>query len=196
MNSTAKPSSACSSRICCRISRWTTTSSAVVGSSMITSSGRSASAIAMTTRWRMPPESSCGYARSGRLSMPTRSSRSPARASASRFEIALVRAHHVDELVADAHHRVERVHRALEDHRDVSPTEPAKLFAAKRRRRPRRRRGCRPLVTCAGERSTCITALPSVLLPQPDSPARPMISPGADRQRDAVDCPGRALRVT
>ena len=46
--------------ICCRISRWTTTSSAVVGSSMITSSGSSASAIAMITRCRMPPESSCG----------------------------------------------------------------------------------------------------------------------------------------
>ena len=46
--------------ICWRISRCTTTSSAVVGSSMITSSGLSASAIAMITRWRMPPESSCG----------------------------------------------------------------------------------------------------------------------------------------
>ena len=39
----------------------------------------------------------------------------------------LVRAHHVHELVAYAHHRVERVHRALEDHRDVAPAEPAQL---------------------------------------------------------------------
>ena len=50
MNSTAKPSSRCSCWSSCRISRWTTTSSAVVGSSMITSSGSSASAIAMITR--------------------------------------------------------------------------------------------------------------------------------------------------
>ena len=40
----------------------------------------------MITRWRMPPDSSCGYARSRRRSMPTSSSSSPARASASRFE--------------------------------------------------------------------------------------------------------------
>src|SRR5204862_581042 len=33
-------------------------------------------------------------------------------------------------LVADSHHRVERVHRALEDHRDVPPTEAANLLVA------------------------------------------------------------------
>ena len=43
---------------------------------------------------------------------------------------ALVRLHHVDELVADPQHRVERVHRALEDHRDVAPAVLAKLLAA------------------------------------------------------------------
>src|SRR5262249_31908057 len=43
---------------------------------------------------------------------------------------ALVRLHRVDELVADAHHRIERVHRALEHHRDVSPPVLAERFAA------------------------------------------------------------------
>ena len=119
MKRTAKPRSRFRSWTCCRISRCTTTSSAVVGSSMIKSSGPSASAIAMITRCRMPPESSCGNARRRLRSMPTTSSSSPARASDARLRDALVRAHHVDELVADAHHRVERVHRALEDHRDV-----------------------------------------------------------------------------
>ena len=47
---------AISSRICA----WTVTSSAVVGSSAISSSGSMTSAIAIITRWRMPPESSCG----------------------------------------------------------------------------------------------------------------------------------------
>jgi hypothetical protein len=42
---------------------------------------------------------------------------------------ALVRAHHVDELVADTHDRVERVHRALKDHRDVAPPVAAQLLA-------------------------------------------------------------------
>jgi len=38
----------------------TTTSSAVVGSSMMTISGSAAGAIAIITRCRMPPDSSCG----------------------------------------------------------------------------------------------------------------------------------------
>ena len=51
------------SRICaCKV-----TSSAVVGSSAISSFGCNAQAIAITTRWRWPPESSCGYRLSGKL---------------------------------------------------------------------------------------------------------------------------------
>ena len=69
-----------SSRICA----WIVTSSAVVGSSAIRMSGSHASAIAIMTLWRMPPESSNGYWRSlfsGSL-MPTRRSISSARSFA------------------------------------------------------------------------------------------------------------------
>ncbi len=45
-----------SSRICF----WMVTSSAVVGSSAISSLGSQASAMAIMTRWRMPPDSWCG----------------------------------------------------------------------------------------------------------------------------------------
>ena len=45
-----------SSRICA----WIVTSSAVVGSSAMRSAGSHDSAIAIITRWRMPPENSCG----------------------------------------------------------------------------------------------------------------------------------------
>ena len=45
-----------SSRICA----WIVTSSAVVGSSAISSDGLHESAIAIITRWRIPPENSCG----------------------------------------------------------------------------------------------------------------------------------------
>ena len=38
-------------------------------------------------------------------------------------------------------------------------------------------------------------AFATVLLPQPDSPARPTTSPGADRQVDAVDRADRARRA-
>ena len=43
------------------ICAWIETSSAVVGSSATMSCGSAASASAMTTRWRMPPESLPGY---------------------------------------------------------------------------------------------------------------------------------------
>ena len=51
----------------------TVASSAVVGSSAISRSGRASSAMAMATRWRMPPLSSCGYCvrRTSGRSMPT-----------------------------------------------------------------------------------------------------------------------------
>ena len=48
------------SRTSSRICACTVTSSAVVGSSAISTLGSQASAIAMTTRWRMPPENWCG----------------------------------------------------------------------------------------------------------------------------------------
>ena len=43
-----------------RICAWMVTSSAVVGSSAIKRSGSLASAMAIITRWRSPPESWCG----------------------------------------------------------------------------------------------------------------------------------------
>ncbi|OMI85010.1 hypothetical protein BSZ07_35855 [Streptomyces sp. M1013] len=44
-----------------RIWRCTVTSRAVVGSSAMRRRGRATSAVAIITRWRRPPESSCGY---------------------------------------------------------------------------------------------------------------------------------------
>ena len=43
-----------------RICAWIVTSSAVVGSSAIRIDGLHESASAIITRWRMPPENSCG----------------------------------------------------------------------------------------------------------------------------------------
>ncbi len=44
-----------------KIFAWIETSSAVVGSSAIIIRGSQARAIAMTIRWRIPPENWCGY---------------------------------------------------------------------------------------------------------------------------------------
>ena len=67
-----------------RICACTVTSRAVVGSSAISTSGSLAIAIAIITRWRMPPENSCGYcrARCSGCGMPTTSSSSTACAAA------------------------------------------------------------------------------------------------------------------
>ena len=53
----AEPNRCCISFISSMIWAWIVTSRAVVGSSAIRTSGSQASAIAIITRWRMPPES-------------------------------------------------------------------------------------------------------------------------------------------
>ena len=62
---------------------WIVTSSAVVGSSAISTLGLFAIAIAIIARWRMPPENSCGYCAMRRSAngTPTTSSSSIARFS-------------------------------------------------------------------------------------------------------------------
>ena len=73
-------------RITSRIWAWIVTSSAVVGSSAMSSSGSQARAMAIMTRCAMPPDSSCGNASRRRFGsgMPTIWSSSSARARASR----------------------------------------------------------------------------------------------------------------
>ena len=58
MTAVSRPS--VSSCIRSRIWAWVVTSRAVVGSSAISRSGLHDSAMAIITRWRMPPDSWCG----------------------------------------------------------------------------------------------------------------------------------------
>ena len=60
MITTAVPRSFESWAISSRICAWIVTSSAVVGSSASSSFGLQESAIAIITRWRIPPENWCG----------------------------------------------------------------------------------------------------------------------------------------
>ena len=114
-----------SSRICA----WIVTSSAVVGSSAISSSGLVDSAIAIITRWRMPPESWCGYALARRLAsaMPTCPSISIARSHAPLAVDLPVELDRLRDLVAHRVDRVERRHGLLEDHRDGVAADVAHL---------------------------------------------------------------------
>ncbi len=60
MRMMAAPVSAWRVRMRSRIWAWMVTSSAVVGSSAMSSSGSQASAMAIITRCAMPPDISCG----------------------------------------------------------------------------------------------------------------------------------------
>lgn len=84
ISSTAMPSWPVSISRWSRIWRWTVTSSALVGSSAMSRDGRAASPMAISARWRMPPENSWGYcfARRAASGRPASSSSSTTRLSA------------------------------------------------------------------------------------------------------------------
>jgi hypothetical protein len=78
ISKTAEPKSRVTTAMLSRIRRWTVTSKALVGSSAMTTRGLLANAMAIRTRWRMPPDSWCGYclARTSGLVSPASRSRS------------------------------------------------------------------------------------------------------------------------
>ena len=98
---TAVPSFFCRSRIRSRICAWIVTSSAVVGSSAISTRGLQASAIAIIARCRMPPDSWCGYslARCAGSGILTSRSISMALSQRRRFRQILVQPHRLGDLL-------------------------------------------------------------------------------------------------
>ena len=122
ISSMAMLSLACRSRSSCRICAWMVTSSAVVGSSAISSAGRQISAMAIIARWRMPPDSSNGYMSIARFGLgnPTRPSISMVRSRRSRLVRARMDLQRLADLVADRVQRRQRGHRLLEDLADAA----------------------------------------------------------------------------
>ena len=160
-----------------RICFCTVTSSAVVGSSQMISAGSFAIAMAMTTRWRIPPENSCGkaLARTAGSGIPTRSSSSTARAAASDLLIvpcasrasvicSPTRYTGVSAESGSWNTMLMELPRSLDNSRSPSPSSS----------RPRRR--IEPLIrACSGSRP--ITASADTDLPEPDSPTMASTSP-------------------
>ncbi len=100
----------------------TVTSSAVVGSSAISSFGSLAIAMAIIARWRIPPENSCGYcdARAFGSGTPTRLSRSTGPSPGTLLRrVRAVQAGSPRRSDRRREDRVQGRHRILEDHRDV-----------------------------------------------------------------------------
>ena len=93
-----------------RICAWIVTSSAVVGSSAISSVGLQASAIAIITRWRMPPESCADIRASTERARDAHVLEHAQRFGARRADDrALVQPDRFGDLDADREHRVEAV---------------------------------------------------------------------------------------
>ena len=116
-----------------RICAWMVTSSAVVGSSAIRSFGRQASAMAIMTRWLMPPESWCGKAARaaggiGDADFGQQLDDPRLARLAGEAEMGLQR---LADLEADGEAGVQRRHRLLEDHRHVLAGEAAALVGAR-----------------------------------------------------------------
>ena len=91
------------------------------------------------------------------------------------------------DLLADGVHRIERRHRVLQDHRELAAAVLAHLRLAQRAAGPRRRtRSCRSTILPPGGISRSSDRL-VIVLPDPDSPTMPSVSPGRDREAHAVD---------
>ncbi len=101
-----------------RISYWTVTSSAVVGSSRTSSGGLRASAAAIITRWRMPPDSWCDRSlQDGVGARDPDHVEQPARLGArvALRQLAAAEVERLEELGLDGQDRVEPGQRALRD---------------------------------------------------------------------------------
>ena len=177
----------------------TVASSAVVGSSAMSSRGRSATAEAMSARWRMPPESSSGALRRPQLPAragPTSSSSSITRCCRSRRPSGGVQAERVGDLAPDRPQRVERRRGRPASTRPISRP---------RRLRSRRGRGIQDVGAVEAERG-CRHPRPRPGEPQHgprgDALARAGLADEGealarlDRERDAVDTTGAPPKST
>ena len=180
MRTIAVPRRSRMSRIRSRMPAWIVTSSAVVGSSAISTFGLQATAIAIITRWRMPPESWCGYSSIRRVGagMPTSSSSSIVAVARLRAVEPEVVAQHLADLAADREDRVQRRHRLLEDERDLPPAHLAqgRFVGASAGRGPR---SAALPDSCAEAGSSRSIDIAVTLLPQPDSPTIASTSPAS-----------------
>ena len=178
----------------------TVTSSAVVGSSAMSTVGSLARAIAIIARCRMPPENSCGYCRARSAGVrdadlgeqvdgpaPRRGLRRPR-----------VRRDHLGDLVADAEHRVQRRQRVLEDHREVAAAHAPLLRLGQVEQR-----AALQAATAAGSGvgapgTSPMTVIADTDLPDPDSPDDRERLPRVDvpaHPVDGLDHAGRAVEV-
>ena len=172
-----------------RIWACTVTSSAVVGSSAISSLGSLASAIAIITRWRMPPENSCGILVDAPLGVgdPDQLEQLHGPRPGVGLRDVAMGLHRLGELHADLVERVQRGQRVLEDHRDLVAADLAQLVVAQATTRSRPSNRIRPSIDVFFARVSPSVVSDETVLPEPDSPTMPRVCAGVDRVGDPVD---------
>ena len=88
-----------------------------------------------------------------------------------------MRRHRLDQLPRDAQHRVQRGHRVLEHHGDLGAADVANLRLRQMHHVLAAERIVPPAIR-AGSSSSRMMDLAVTLLPDPDSPTMPSVSPG------------------
>ncbi len=161
-----------------RIWAWMVTSSAVVGSSAMSSSGSQASAMAIITRCAIPPDSACGKASRRRTGsgMPTIRSSSAARSRAARRFMLRCSSSTSPSCMPT----LKTGFRLLVGCWKIMLIRLPRSFRISLSRRVSRSRPSKrtePAVTLPGGAMRRITDRLVTLFPQPDSPTRPRISP-------------------
>ena len=188
----AVPSVSCSSRIRSRICAWIVTSSAVVGSSAISSFGiarqrhRDHHALAHAARQLVR----IGVHPALRLRDVHAAQHLDRLVHRVAPRQSLVQRDRLADLPADGHQRVQRGHRLLEDHRDVVAADrpPSRVSLSSSRLVPSKRIAP-PTIRPGGSATRRRMDSAVTLLPQPDSPTTPSVSPAAHAVGDAVDRP-------
>ena len=158
------------------------TSSAVVGSSAMISSGLQARAMAIITRWRMPPENWWGYCLSAALGFGDAHLLQQLAAVWPAVVHAAVDFERLDDLEADRQHRIERGHRVLEDHSNFVAAHLAQLGGRKLQHIQRLAAIVQEDFAggdAAGGAIRRMSERAVTLLPLPDSPTMPSTSPAA-----------------
>ena len=179
-----------SSRICA----WIVTSSAVVGSSAISTSGSTASAIGdhhalLHAAGKLERILRRSAARRPGCRPRAAASRAPAPPSP-RMSVAL---DHLDDLAADGEHRVEAGGRLLEDHADAPPAHRAHRRLGQREQVGAVELDVPPDAMRPGSGSSRMIESAVIDLPQPDSPTSAKVSPLGARVDHAVDRAHRRL---
>ena len=180
MRMIAVPVFSCSSFSRSKTWACTVTSSAVVGSSAISTLGRQASAMAIMTRWRMPARHLVGKLADAPFGGGNMNRLQHFDGAVERVPAVkpLMQAHGLGDLVADGIDRIKGGHRLLEDHGDVLAADlPHPFLAGLQQVLPLSRTAPAPIRPGGtGTRRMIDSAV--MLLPHPDSPTMPRVRPG------------------